>query len=134
MDPVDGCFKLYQTDPGGIMEECICSVGGRDQLPIMKKLKARAAEIWTEERIIQEQDDGGSTTSTMSSISALFQSFSAATAESELTKAFDVWIVRPSNLRRGGIRSACFCNVPRTDLNALFGAIAESAILTKARA
>jgi 20S proteasome alpha/beta subunit len=134
MDPVDECFKLYQTDPGGILEECICSIGGKDRLSVMKELKTRAGEIWKEERATPERNDEGSTLSAVRSISKILQSFSAATTESELAMPINVWIVRASKLRRGGIRAVCFCKVPGTDLKALFDAITESAILSTTRA
>jgi 20S proteasome alpha/beta subunit len=106
IDPVEGRMKLYQTDPGGILEECICSVGGKSQSLTLDSLRRRSDDVWKESP--EGSDDTVDKSRLIGSVSALLQAFSFADNKAADDKTFDVWVMRPSSTRRGGIHMTCF--------------------------
>jgi 20S proteasome alpha/beta subunit len=134
-EPGGGTLRLYQTDPGGILEECVGTVGGKDQRSLMNSLKARASEIWADEDgDASREGNPDAPSSAMRSVSTIFQAFcEGTTADSEPTSSVDVWLIRPSPGRRGGIRTVCFSGVPRADPRSLADAVAKSGIFGTGR-
>lgn len=123
IDPIEGRMKLYQTDPGGILEECVCSVAGKGQSLILEGLRRRSDDVWNDMR--EGSHDTTDKARLIGSVSAILQAFSSADNKSADDKTLDVWIMRPSSARRGGIHMTCFRDAQPTRSDSMLEAMAS---------
>jgi 20S proteasome alpha/beta subunit len=104
MDPQrDHAARLYRTDPGGILEDCLYFAGGKDQDKVMKKMTDAYESI-------------GELMNQHEIASMLVRAMAEATGDKELE--LDVWIIHKNDTRRGNLEALCLSNVraDRTDV------------------
>jgi 20S proteasome alpha/beta subunit len=123
IDPIEGRMKLYQTDPGGILEECVCSVAGKDQSLILEGLRRMSDDVWKESR--EGSDDTTEKSRLTGSVSAILRAFSSAYNKLEDDKTLDVWVMRSSSARRGGVHMTCFRDAQLSQSESVLEAMAS---------
>jgi 20S proteasome alpha/beta subunit len=108
-----GTPRLFETDPGGIVEECQYAVGGKGRANLGRTVAPLA--LW-----LAKEGDGESPSSLKSLGDA-----AAGLAELVLNQmsdprrdssAVDVWTLRPDVSRRGGMHATCYRNIEKKSL------------------
>lgn len=96
-----GTPRLFQTDPGGIVEECTFCAAGKGRVAAMKTLGnlvdkepsqciiELAAQMT--KRVLKEVDDPED-------------------------QAVDVWTIKPHAFRRGGMQATCYRNITKSTI------------------
>lgn len=101
-----GEVQIYQTDPGGVMEQCIYCVAGKRNHLILKSLVERSGDT--------EEVTGETAFSLTSKILS-----SIAEVESEDSSGLvDLWIIRADHGKRGNMGLLCAKGVSRESLDA----------------
>lgn len=118
---VDDCsdLKLFQTDSGGILEECFYCAAGKGQEKCMSSLDVLSNDLKKETDFVQMIR--GMTTVSLEAIQD----------ENDQDQFAHIWIIQGDETRRGGMHVRCIQNVTRKDLPRLAKTLQEEA--TKAK-
>lgn len=93
---VAGACRLFRSNPGGILEDCLYCCAGQDQERLMSKL--------------QESYDTIRKSETRDAIQELL-SVRESSTENKEASGFDLWFFRPNAERRGKTQATCFLDV-----------------------
>jgi 20S proteasome alpha/beta subunit len=102
-----GMARIFRTDPGGILEDCLYCCAGKDQERHMITLRKTYDSIRT--------------CNTFDSAQLLLSSFREDLLAAEQGPAgFDLWLFRPKGNRRGKAHTTCFLDIGSPEsLNAI---------------
>jgi 20S proteasome alpha/beta subunit len=119
---VDNCsdLKLFQTDSGGILEECLYCAAGKGQEKCISSLDVLSNDLKKETDFVQMIR--GMATVSLEAIQD--------ENENEQHQFAHVWIIHGDETRRGGIHVRCIQKVTRKDLPRLAESLLEA---TKAK-
>lgn len=93
-----GSVRIFRTDPGGIMEDCLYYAGGRDG----DKLLTALATLYKADNTVKLDHPVMA--------SKLTKIMAEATGQKKLS--VDVWVIRPNHTCRGNMEAILFANVP----------------------
>jgi 20S proteasome subunit alpha 4 len=92
--------RIFRTDPGGILEDCLYCCAGRDQARLMSALGESFGTLRC-----SNTDDA----------IRVFLSTNLEQAEEKDTTSYDLWVFTPKAGRRGKTDVTCFLDVGRPD-------------------
>lgn len=112
--------SLYQTDPGGIVEECIHCAAGKERVNIGKILADLVSgKLGNVRKFLgplakKKEGQGSDQISTLAT--SLAEKVLAQLDQDAKGSSVDVWIIRPDGRRRGGMHATCFRNIRKDSL------------------
>jgi hypothetical protein len=94
--------RLYQTDPGGIVEACQdCAAGkGRDDVGKVLSLLLRVVD--------DDVGDGDQKKTSLHTIAADMADLVLSQLDDPKSARLDVWTMQPNPKRRGGMQATCY--------------------------
>lgn len=136
-----GIPRLFETDPGGIVEECQYAVGGKGRGNLGRTVAPFANKILSS--YSEEGDVGGSkadptpsilSEKVVSGLAGLVlkeisetSSKKGSESSSGISNAVDVWTIQPDVNRRGGVKATCFRNINKGSLRQIKTLLAQAA-------
>mmetsp|Transcript_15520 Transcript_15520/g.21602 ORF Transcript_15520/g.21602 Transcript_15520/m.21602 type:complete len:311 (+) Transcript_15520:68-1000(+) len=116
-------LKMYQTEPGGSMEQCRYAAAGKLRDQAMTALKELEDE-WAKLPVDDGEEDGDKPEKL--SVDELAKGVAKSVLQGEWdeddkdrVKSVDVWVVQSDATRRGNIRMTCVLNVTRHTMDHL---------------
>ena len=102
-------LQLYRSGPGGIMEDCLYCVSGKNEVALMKRLHQEYPTILTEQKT--GTDNG--LTSKILVMRRLVRLMREQKSKKERGEGsfFNVWTIEPSFGRRGNLQAECHCGL-----------------------
>jgi 20S proteasome alpha/beta subunit len=97
-----GNSRVFRTDPGGILEDCLWSVAGKDHDKLMTEMARRY--------------DGFSKTANETTVVTEMLSAMSSLVGRDDDSSVDIWMFKPNAKRRGKTHATCLRNVKRDDL------------------
>jgi 20S proteasome alpha/beta subunit len=97
-----GSSRVFRTDPGGILEDCLWTVAGKDHDKLMTEMARRY--------------DGFSKTANETAVITEMLSAMSSLAGSDDDSSVDIWMFKPDAKRRGKTHATCLRNVKSDDL------------------
>jgi 20S proteasome alpha/beta subunit len=97
-----GKSRVFRTEPGGILEDCLYSVAGKDHEKLMNEMARRY--------------DGFSETANETTVVTEMLSAMNSLVGSDDDSSVDIWMFKPNAKRRGKTHATCLRNVKRDDL------------------
>lgn len=101
-EAASAAMRLYRTDPGGVLEDCLYVAAGQKESAL---LKAMASDIV--QRKLEETKKNGSCESQI--IKVLMETVSEALGDKQLS--MDVWVLKRNVACRGNLHATCLLNV-----------------------
>jgi 20S proteasome subunit alpha 4 len=108
-----GKARIFRSDPGGILEDCLYSVAGKDNEKLMMEMGKRYNGDFSK--------TANETTVVTEMMSAVFSSSSLVSSGSsdDDETLVDIWIFQPNSKRRGKTHATCFRNVKPSNLQSV---------------
>jgi 20S proteasome alpha/beta subunit len=105
--------QLYQTDPGGIVEECSHGVAGRNRDAVLKVLSPMVETKGTPHAYSSSTENDGTPLEAKAAAMArqILSELNSHAANDDDDQTVDVWIIRPHAHRRGGTQAMCYRGV-----------------------
>jgi 20S proteasome alpha/beta subunit len=97
-----GNSRVFRTDPGGILEDCLWSVAGKDHDKLMTEMARRY--------------DGFSKTANETTVVTEMLSAMSSLVGRDDDSSVDIWMFKPNSKRRGKTHATCLRNVKSDDL------------------
>lgn len=129
--------RIFQTDPGGIVEECLYCAAGNERTKVEKVLAPFAKQqklqpnnnnkmenknknnkliknkkFFTKSKVTAERDDA-LTGQAAAMTEKVLRQFGSDTNNNNNNNSVDVWILRPNPKCRGGIQATCYRNIQK---------------------
>ena len=104
-----GTPRLYQTDPGGIVEECTFCAAGKGRATVGKIVASLADKV--------QLKDSNSGKYVAALAAAMTERVLEQLIEPKGTPTVDVWIFQPNPGRRGGIQVTCYCDLSKNTVS-----------------
>ena len=114
-------LRLFQTDPGGILEECHFCAAGKGQDKAMSHLESLINDL---DKSSKEEGQGDTTDQTQM-IRGVAEIALDALQDKEGPSHVDVWKLQGDKTRRGGVHLRCIQKITRQDLTLLKGRLSK---------
>jgi 20S proteasome alpha/beta subunit len=99
--------RLYQTDPGGIVEACQYCAAGQGRENVGKVLSS----------LLLDDDDKKKTS--LNTIAADMAELVLGQLDDPKGARLDVWTLQPNPKRRGGMQATCYRNIGKNSLSTI---------------
>jgi 20S proteasome alpha/beta subunit len=103
--------QLYQTDPGGIVEECSYCAAGKGRDAVMKVLGP----------LVTEKEKSSSDTNIYELAADMTRVVLSQLEDDQKDQPVEVWTIQPHAHRRGGMHATCIRNVTLDTIESIRG-------------
>ena len=101
--------RIFRTDPGGILEDCLYCCAGKQQEQLMAALADPYENLVSS---LSSSESSSTTTTIQDAIQQLLSVLKEKNQNGDENKtSFDVWLFRPNSNSRGKVKAACFLDV-----------------------
>jgi 20S proteasome alpha/beta subunit len=111
MDPTAsgtaGKSRVFRSDPGGILEDCLYSVAGKDHEKLMMEMARRY------------HGDFSKTANETTVVTEMLAAVSSLVGSDDSDSSVDIWMFQPNAKRRGKTHATCLRNVKPDNLQSV---------------
>jgi 20S proteasome alpha/beta subunit len=102
--------RLYQTDPGGIVEACQYCAAGKGRENVGKVLSSL---------VVDDDDDDDKKKASINTIAADMAELVLQQLDDPKNARLDVWTLQPNPKRRGGMQATCYRNIGKDSVSTI---------------